>query len=152
MKVSKEFTESAVLHGCGIICTRALAEGEAVFELTGRLVSVPSMHTLQIAENVHLEPGDSAWAMINHSCAPNCIIDINRKRVVTCRDIRPGEELTFNYLTTEWEMASPFPCRCGAAHCFGMIRGYRFLDASQRQALRATVAPHFLLKPASCTG
>lgn len=144
MTISPKLRLGAVAHGRAVVCTQAVSEGEAVFDLTGRIVSAPAMHTLQIAEGVHLEPDAASWAMINHSCLPNCVIDIERRRVVACRAIAPDEELTFNYLTTEWHMASPFACSCGAAHCPGMIRGFRFLNATQRAAIRATTAPYLL--------
>ena len=144
MTISPKLRLGAVAHGRAVVCIQAVAEGEAVFDLTGRIVSAPTMHTLQIAEGVHLEPDAASWAMINHSCLPNCVIDIGLRRVVACRAIAPDEELTFNYLTTEWEMAAPFSCGCGAAHCPGIIRGYRFLNAAQRVAIRATTAPYLL--------
>ncbi|MCJ1477547.1 hypothetical protein MMC13_006219 [Lambiella insularis] len=34
-----------------------------------------------------------------------------------------GEELTFFYPSTEWEMAQPFDCRCGAKTCAKRISG-----------------------------
>ncbi len=145
MQTSPKIVQGTVAHGRAILCVKPLASGEMVFDLTGRIVPEPSMYTLQIDAGVHLAPGDAAWAMMNHSCAPNCAIDIGRRRVLALRAIVPGEELTFNYLTTEWDMASPFPCTCGAAHCPGMIRGYRFLGAAQRDAIDANAAP-FLLR------
>lgn len=30
------------------------------------------------------------------------------------RDIQPGDELSFFYPSTEWEMAQGFECKCGA--------------------------------------
>lgn len=152
MQTSPKVVQGTVAHGRAILCVKPLAEGEAVFDLTGRVVTEPSIYTLQIDAGVHLVPGDAAWAMMNHSCAPNCVIDIGRRRVLALRAIAPGEELTFNYLTTEWDMASPFPCRCGAAHCPGMIRGYRFLGAAQREAIGSHVARYLLRLAVSDSG
>lgn len=144
MRSSPKVRQGVVAHGRAILCVQTLEAGETVFELAGRVVARPAMHTLQIDEAAHLAPDDAAWAMLNHSCAPNCVIDFEHRRVAACRVIQPGEELTFNYLSTEWEMASPFPCACGAAHCPGMIRGFRFLDAARREALGAVAAPYLL--------
>ena len=46
--------------------------------------------------------GDVAWNLarrINHSCGPNCETQNIRGHiwVVACRDIAPGEELTYDY-------------------------------------------------------
>ena len=51
----------------------------------------------------------------NHSCAPNAVLRIRQGRVefYAMRDIAPGEEISFNYLTSEWDMAAPFTCGCG---------------------------------------
>jgi len=51
------------------------------------------------------------------------------------RDIAPGEEVTFNYLTTESEMAAPFNCICGSANCFEFIQGRNFLTREQADRL-----------------
>ena len=42
------------------------------------------------------------------------------------------------------ELAEPFACRCGAAACRGLIRGYRHLSPAQQRLLRPHLAPHLL--------
>jgi len=37
--------------------------------------------------------------------------------------IREGQELTYFYPSTEWEMAQPFECYCGEVACKGLIDG-----------------------------
>lgn len=60
--------------------------------------------------------------LINHSCNPNCDSYIMRGHIwiYSIREIKKGEELTYNYgfdLDT-WE---DHPCRCGQAQCVGYI-------------------------------
>jgi hypothetical protein len=43
------------------------------------------------------------------------------------QDIVAGDELTFFYPSTEWAMAQPFQCFCGANSCLHEIRGAAFL-------------------------
>lgn len=38
-------------------------------------------------------------------------------------DLSKGENLTFFYPSTEWEMAQPFQCNCGSKRCRGQISG-----------------------------
>ena len=59
---------------------------------------------------------------INHSCAPNCAVDITRRRIwiVAMRVILAGEELSYNY-GYGMEQYGDFPCTCKAAHCMGYI-------------------------------
>ncbi|KAI5303791.1 hypothetical protein KEM56_007187 [Ascosphaera pollenicola] len=66
----------------------------------------------------------------NHSCAPSLVFDMGRYevRVVDDRPLNVGDELTFFYPSTEWTMAQPFQCRCGAEQCLGFINGSRDMD------------------------
>ncbi len=59
---------------------------------------------------------------INHSCAPNCEVDIIRGRIwiIALRDIKKDEELFYNYgydLKTYHE----HPCLCRSSQCPGFI-------------------------------
>lgn len=82
------------------------------------------------------------WAFLNHSCRPNVHADLPRRVMVAARPIDAGEELTFDYNTTEWELAQPFRCRCGATHCYGMVQGFKHLPEPQQHVLLPHVAPH----------
>jgi hypothetical protein len=64
--------------------------------------------------------------------------------VVAVRDIPAGEELTFDYLTTEWEMATPFACRCGAADCRGLIQGFKHLSPEAQAHLISRCSPYLV--------
>ncbi|KAJ5216559.1 uncharacterized protein N7498_002966 [Penicillium cinerascens] len=45
-------------------------------------------------------------------------------RVAGDRPLAIGDELTFFYPSTEWEMVQPFQCNCGAqGQCRGLISG-----------------------------
>jgi hypothetical protein len=53
---------------------------------------------------------------INHSCKPNCEIDINKERVfiMAKRNIKPGEELNYDYEREFYdEYIKPKGCKCG---------------------------------------
>ncbi len=49
-------------------------------------------------------------------------------RVARGRDLKVGDELTFFYPSTEWDMAQPFRCECGAEECKGWIQGAGSMD------------------------
>ncbi len=59
---------------------------------------------------------------INHSCAPNCDAYIMRGRIwiYSIREIKAGEELTYNY-GFDADTWDDHPCRCGAKRCIGYI-------------------------------
>ena len=98
-------------------------------------------HTIQIGAHTHLLPDGQLWRYLNHSCAPNCRIDFRTWTVVTTRAITCNEELTFNYLTTEWDMAAPFMCQCGAQYCYGCVAGFKYLTPAQQVLLAPQCSP-----------
>ena len=123
------------VHGKGIQTLTSIAAGERVIELGGKWVSTPSKYTIQLGMDTHLEPVDQLWALINHSCDPNLEVDPQHRVLIAARHIEAHEALTFNYLTTEWDMAAPFQCLCQGSNCFGRISGSRYLAVEQRKRL-----------------
>jgi SET domain-containing protein len=61
--------------------------------------------------------GGNIARFINHSCKPNCYVEINKGTIWirAARTIRKGEELSYNYNTTG---DAEIPCRCrpGCTH------------------------------------
>jgi hypothetical protein len=115
---------------------RAYKKGETICPIpTESLYNKPNQFTVQIGRDRHVEVKE--LASMNHSCNPNTFLDTTRMLVFAARDIAAGEELTFFYPSTEWEMASPFICLCGAANCIHVVAGARFLPLS-------TLEQHFL--------
>lgn len=131
---------SASLHAL-----RSLAPGEIVFPLEGHLVTRPTRFTIQIGAHAHLDPiseSTSPWGYLNHGCDPNVAVDVTRRAIVARRPIAAGEELRFDYNTTEWELAEPFGCNCGAAGCVGVAMGFAHLSPARQLIMLREVAPH----------
>ena len=106
--------------------------------------STPSYLTVQVDTNKHIMLDPVFLQYINHSCDPNVFFDTTSMFVIALKEIRPGDELTFFYPSTEWHMAQPFACNCGTDRCMGQIRGashipeeilskYRLTDFIQQQ-------------------
>ncbi|MBK8974693.1 MAG: SET domain-containing protein-lysine N-methyltransferase [Planctomycetes bacterium] len=140
-----------------VVARSTVAPGDPLLRIEGRIVTRPARHTVQVGKDEHVA-GDTGldleqqierfpWRFLNHSCAPNAAL--RGRELIALRAIAAGEEVTFDYHTTEWELATPFACHCGADCCVGVVRGYRHLDAQARCRLDATVAPH-LLALAAC--
>ena len=64
------------------------------------------------------------------------------------RAIAVGDEVSFHYAATEYEMAEPFTCHCGASTCVGTLQGYRYLSKLQRQRIAPFAQPHVLAEAA----
>ncbi len=133
-------------RGARVIAVEAVERGRELLVFTGTLCAAPGRYTLLVGEDVHVQAPGADWLFINHACAPNARIDLGagpeRARLVATAALTPGQEVTFNYLTTEWELATPFACACGAPECVGWIRGARYLDEARRSAWREDFAPH----------
>ncbi len=115
---------------------KAYKKGEIICPIpTESLYGKPNQYTVQVGIDQHVEVKE--LASMNHSCAPSTILDTTRMLVFAARDLEPGDELTFFYPSTEWEMSSPFICLCGAPNCIHVVAGARFLPLS-------TLEQHFL--------
>lgn len=149
--VAKPTVEVARVGGAfRVLAAHELHSGEAILHLDGELFDHPTRYSVQIGVGRHLDlpPGVSLldeldrypWRFLNHSCDPNAAL--RGRHLFALRPIRAGEEVTFDYNTTEYEMAEPFECRCGSLRCLGEVRGYRYLPSSGRAAIAALVADH----------
>lgn len=137
--------------GAAVLAAFDLQAGDVVTLIVGPIVPQPARFTVQVGVAAHVtapltpagEPDPThAWPFLNHSCGANAVL--RGRTLIALRPIAVGEEVTFDYDTTEWELAEPFACRCGAAACRGLIRGYRHLSPAQQRLLRPHLAPHLL--------
>lgn len=79
--------------------------------------------TVQVGEEEHVILSPSFLQYINHSCSPNMFFDTSKMELRCIRNIAPGDEFSFFYPSTEWDMAEPFFCFCGTNACLHEIRG-----------------------------
>ena len=131
-----------------------ISRDAVVFYLKGTVLTSPTRYTIQIGIQRHLtcpvirktnDDLDYCWQYLNHSCEPNGYLNQVDVSFRALRDIEPGEEINFNYLTTESEMALPFICLCGSPKCFGLIKGHDFLTPEQAEALALMVGEHAVM-------
>ena len=133
------------IHGKGVFALRPIAAGEQVFEYKGKVLTwaqakkqpphFPDQpnHTFFFhIDDRHVIDGGSngnAARWINHACDPNCEADESddkRIYIKALRDIRPGEELNYDYgLVLEGrhtaKVKKEFECRCGSRLCRGTM-------------------------------
>ncbi|HSG07314.1 MAG TPA: SET domain-containing protein [Longimicrobiales bacterium] len=151
-----------VVQEDGRLAVRAverIAKGQTVLRVVGLKAAHPTRHSLQVGWHTHVScpsdmpphvaASDYGWRFLNHSCAPNAYL---RGLVLTAlADIEEGAEITFDYNTTEWDIAHPFACACGAPVCVGAVKGFRHLDTAQRARLRPYL-PRYLKAKLPRTG
>ncbi|MEO8315222.1 MAG: SET domain-containing protein [Pseudomonadota bacterium] len=132
-----------------LVATHLIPAGQKIFTIEGDLTQLPSRYSVQIGYQLHMDlNGEHSseeildryfWRFMNHSCEPSAVV--RERDVIAARDIQPWEPVTFDYTTTEWEMAEPFACNCRSRHCLAQVQGFRFLTAEQRTRL-GPVAAH----------
>lgn len=108
----------------GFFARRSYQPGEVVIEFSARqIVSEPNYLTVQVGVDKHILLYPEHLQYINHSCDPNVFFDTYAMHIVALREIEEGDEMTFFYPSTEWDMAQPFSCACGTDRCLGEIKG-----------------------------
>lgn len=131
--------------GWGVRTNQIIKKGTYILEYVGEVVSEREfkerMATLYINDIhhycLHLEGGlfidghrmGSDCRFVNHSCEPNCemqkwsVNGLSRMALFASRDIRPGEELTYDYNFSLFNPAEGQVCRCDSQNCRGVIGG-----------------------------
>ncbi|MBI3242009.1 MAG: SET domain-containing protein-lysine N-methyltransferase [Chloroflexi bacterium] len=115
-------------YGARLITGEPYTRGQLIYRIEGyHLVRQPTYQTIQVGQDTHIEEL-GVLAYLNHSCQPNTIVDTTGLTITAARDIAVGEELTFFYPSTEWEMDRPFVCLCGAPQCVRLVAGAKYLS------------------------
>ena len=123
---------SSHIHAAGVYTTSDIKDGTLIVEYTGRHISKERGDELYEHENVTylfalddgtVIDGHGTAAFINHCCEPNCETDVidGRVWIIAIRDIRAGEELTYDYCLYDGDEDDPAICRCGAKKCRGTM-------------------------------
>jgi uncharacterized protein len=138
------------IHGMGVFARRDLACGTLVIEYVGEKINKReslrrceenNYYIFSLDEHHDLD-GSVGWnpaKFINHSCSPNCEAELidGHIWIVARRDIRIGEEITFNY-GYDLDSYKEHPCRCGSPRCVGYIVAEEFFDTvRERERSRA---------------
>jgi SET domain len=127
--------------GPSAVAVRSFDVGENIARVTGAVVEQKTMHTIQIDDTVHYDITSEA-RFLAHACDPNAAIVFSEGAsgepllyVTALRPIAANQTVTFDYASTEWDMAAPFSCACGASKCRGIISGASALTTKQRASI-----------------
>lgn len=140
------------IHGRGVFVVRPIAAGERIGEYRGERIKWSEAqrrhphdpeqpnHTFYFTvDDDHVIDGNvggnfSRW--INHSCEPNCRADEvevggrTRIYIEALRDLKPGEELLYDYgLVVDQrrtaKLKREYACRCASPKCRGTMLAAR---------------------------
>ncbi len=135
----------STLDGLGVFADERIKKDEIIFEFKGEKVNISSRHSLQIDYDVWLGPSGDVDDYINHSCDPNAYVEFKDGRLylIALRDIEIGEEITFNYLTTEYDLNDNevFICNCKSHNCYKVIKGFKHLSLNEKLKLKDYLSP-----------
>ena len=123
--------------GRGLYATRDIKEGTKIIDYIGKLITKKQtqdsdkydnkkpIYLFTINKRYDLD-GDFKYntaRLINHSCNPNCEVFGTGLKVwvYAIRDIKKGEELTYDYGFGYDEDYKDFPCKCKSNNCVGYI-------------------------------
>ena len=133
------------IHHKGVFAKRDISKGTEVMEYKGRKISKKrgdkksqktikksqkkqdkgAVYVFELNEKYDID-GNVSWnpaKYINHSCNPNCesVIEDEKRVVINAiRDIKKGEEITYNY-GYSLDNFREHPCKCGSKNCVGYI-------------------------------
>ena len=107
-----------------VIVDKSFKKDEAIRKLHFELQE-KTYKTLQLGIDKHAFLLDEL-VYLNHSCNPN--VYFKTETMYALKDINSGEELTFFYPSTEWEMREPFECWCKSSNCVKSVQGAKFLS------------------------
>ena len=131
---------NSAIAGRGLFTAQAIKKGCRIIQYTGEKITKAESAKRLREGNVYIFELNERYDIdgkgfrhkaryINHSCAPNCHVEKTRRTIwiVASRDIRAGEELTYNY-GYELDDTPVHPCTCGADNCCGFILAPQYQD------------------------
>jgi hypothetical protein len=152
---SKVRVDRSGIHATGCFAACDIRQGEKVIQYVGPKISKAeslreceggNVYIFTLNDEVDIN-GNVEWnpaRYINHSCEANCESENDEDEIwiQAVRDIKAGEELTYNY-GFDMDEYKDYPCLCGSTQCVGYMVAAEFFDharkyrAEQRQLATA---------------
>ena len=121
----------------GLVAAKDIKKGIKIIEYKGKLISKKEseenpkfdnekrIYLFEINKRYDLD-GNVSWntaRLINHSCSNNCDYEGKGLKlwVTAIKDIKKGEELSYDYGFSFDEDFKNYPCRCNSSNCCGYI-------------------------------
>ena len=131
------YQKRSSVEGNGLFANRYIGKGKRVIQYTGDKVKkkigykraekhLPKIFIFELNHH-YLIDGKVRWnpaRFINHSCNPNCDIEIENNEiwVISLKNIKKNQELNYNYgYSFDSVDVAEHPCRCGSKNCVGYI-------------------------------
>ena len=138
--------KSSKVHGKGIFAKKDINKGIKIIEYIGEKISrsegdkrsekrikkylhskkTGSVYIFELNQRYDIDgsPKYNKARYINHSCSPNCEVEISRGHIwiSSIKNINIGEELSYDYgYEFDKEDYKDHECKCGSKNCIGYI-------------------------------
>jgi hypothetical protein len=137
--------------GRGLFARERVRAGETLLVWGGDVVTGDMLkwmseekHRLavQIEEDLYLvTPNEGPADWVNHSCEPNAGL-IGQIVLVALRTIEVGEEICFDYATSDGSPYDEFDCGCGSRLCRGHVTGSDWMLPELQARYRGHFSPY----------
>lgn len=136
--------------GKGVFAEKNISKGEIIAVFDGPIIDDNFepwtddlyYHAIQI-DKTKWRDSIGIARYVNHSCDPNCGIK-RRNRIVAMRDIKKGEQLTWDYEMTEKNKYWKMKCRCGSPICRKTIGNFQNMPRKIREKYHGYISSWLL--------
>ena len=110
------------IQGNGTFAKKKFEKGDEVYKIPMHEIRYENFKRYAYVGNGQYVNDEDVLNYVNHSCAPNIVLDIERPDpvLIAVKDIYPGEELVCNYDLTEVKGVYR-KCNCGDKNCKGFF-------------------------------
>ena len=140
-------TRSSDIHAAGCFALEDIPKGTVVLEYTGERITKEEgdrrydgrtfTYLFCVGDGKVVIDGHGMAMFVNHSCQPNCEIDEVDRRIFikTLRNLKAGEELTYDYCLYDGDDEAP--CHCGSKRCRGSMYSPEEIKRMRRKSEKA---------------
>ncbi|GIW65978.1 MAG: SET domain-containing protein-lysine N-methyltransferase [Candidatus Parcubacteria bacterium] len=154
-------------NGLGLFAKKDFKKNDIILEFIGKIISrdhfnkIKSKKIKKIIDDYSIQIDEDIFIVgtgknkkiyddfINHSCDPNSYVYINGNKVIliALKNIKQGEEITYDYSTTMYKDSWSIKCNCGSKICRKKIREFRFLPPKIKiKYFKLGILPDYIVK------
>ena len=138
--------KKSIIHGNGVVAAKNINKNKKIIQYVGEKISksegdkrseqrikkylnsnrTGSVYIFELNKKYDIDgtPKYNKARYINHSCDPNCEVEIINNEIWICsiKKIHKGEELTYDYgYEFDKDDFRDHVCKCGSKNCIGFI-------------------------------